>query len=83
MRTWGGRLLALFICSVLVLLSETSDRTGGSGVFAFASGDFALREKNLKNFTGKLASVSVPLQLARVKSKRALEEKSNERGVFL
>lgn len=49
MRIWGGRLLALFIDWVLVLLSEMSERTGGSGVFDFASGDFALREKNLRN----------------------------------
>lgn len=50
MRTWGGRLLALFIDRVLVLMSDTSERTGGgSGVFDFASGDFAFREKNLKN----------------------------------
>lgn len=48
-RIWGGRLLALFIDSVLVLLSETSERIGGSGVFDFASGDFAFREKNLWN----------------------------------
>lgn len=48
MRIWGGRLLALFIDRVFVLLSEASERTGGSGVFDFASGDFTLREKNLK-----------------------------------
>lgn len=39
----------MFIDSVLVLLSETSERIGGSGVFDFASGDFAFREKNLWN----------------------------------
>lgn len=39
----------MFIDSVFVLLSETSERIGGSGVFDFASGDFAFREKNLWN----------------------------------
>lgn len=39
--------LALLFPGVLVLLSEISARICGSGVFDFASGDFALREKNL------------------------------------
>jgi len=40
--------LALLLPSVLVLLSEISARVCGSGVFDFASGDFVLREKNLR-----------------------------------
>lgn len=47
----------MFIDSVLVLLSETSERIGGSGVFDFASGDFAFREKNLWNIVTYRISV--------------------------